>query len=180
MITERLHEYFKYKGLSFYVVEKTLQVSTGSISGAVKYKRNIGSKVLQKVLLIYSDLSAEWLLRGTGGMLLDEDSADHEKGANYGAMSDNWLIDKTLSLFNMKSKNDLISFFERIHGTKTKSDSPEKTDDPFERIVLEIIEKKYGSTLANADELYAMYLQQLMREGEDMLNDGTDEIRKSR
>ena len=180
MITERLHEYFKYKGLSFYVVEKTLQVSTGSISGAVKYKRNIGSKVLQKILLIYSDLSTEWLLRGTGGMLLDEERADHDKSIIYGAMSDNWLIDRTLSLFNLKSKNDLISFYERIHGTKSKSDRSEQNDDPFERLVLEIIEKRYGSTLANAEELYAMYLQKLMREGEDMLNDDSDEMRKSR
>ena len=179
MITERLHEYFKYKGLSFYVIEKTLQVSTGSISGAVKYKRNIGSKVLQKILLVYSDLSAEWLLRGTGSMILDNEK-NQDKSTTYGTLSDNWMIDRTLSLFNLKSKHELISFFERIDGAKHKLDDTEETYDPFETLILEIIEKKYGSTLANVEELYAMYLQKLMREGEDMLNDDSDEIRKSR
>ncbi len=178
MITERLHQYLKFKKLSFYQVEKTLQVSTGSISGAVKYKRNIGSNVLQKILLVYSDLSAEWLLRGTGDMILKGDQIFKGHKEPYQILSDNWLIDKTLSFFNLKSKNDLISFFERIQGAKSGDVPSENVPDPFEAKVLEVIEKKYGSTLANADELYAMYLQRIMREGEDLLNGDSDHDKK--
>ena len=179
MITKRLKEYFEYKGLSYYKVEKTLQVSTGSISGAVKHGRNLGSKVLRKLLIVYPDLSAEWLLRGTGNMLLT--STDRTEGENlrYQMLSNDWLIDKAITFFNLKSKHELISFFERIF----KSEAPDDADngiDLFERKVLEIIDKRYGSTLENAEELYALYLQTMMREGENLIERDFDDKGKQK
>lgn len=170
MISERLKAYFEYKDLSYYEVEKTIQVSTGCISGAVRHKRNIGSNILQKILLVYDDLNAEWLFRGTGSMIRTDKGVADEPSSKYESLTDNWLIDKMLTFFNLRSKNELISFFERISGEGAGVQESEGELNPFEMKVLEIVEKKYGSTLANADELYAMYLQKLMREGEELLD----------
>ncbi len=161
MITKRLQEYFQFKGLSYYEVEKQIEVSTGSISGAVKQGRNIGSRSLQKILLIYTDLSAEWLLRGEGEMLLTEEKTK------------DWLIDRILIFFGLSSKPELISFFERIYAAEAPGGTQLGGKDPLETLVLEIIERNYGGTLRNAEELYAMYLQKIMREGENMLGDDT-------
>lgn len=179
MISERLKEYFEHKNISYYEVEKTIQVSTGCISGAVRHKRNIGSNILQKILLTYEDLSAEWLFRGTGEMLLPKQGFADNTAIKYEALTDNWLIDRILTFFDLRSKNELIGFFERNStGTKSSEKSGEKLS-PFEMRVLEIVEQKHGSTLSNAEELYAMYLQKLMREGEEMLNNNdNDQIGK--
>ena len=176
MITKRLQEYFRFKGLSYYKVEKTLQVSTGSISGAIKHQRNIGSKVLQKILIVYSDLSAEWLLRGKGKMTLKAGSQSDQEDHIYQVLSNDWLIDRTVRFFNLKSKHELISFFERIYAQDAPEGKGGLEYDQFEKIILDVVEKKYGSTLANAEELYALYLQKIMREGENLLNDDSEEI----
>ena len=169
MITQRLNEYIQYKGLSYYKVEKTLKVSTGSISGAIKRRRSIGSKILQRILLVYPDLSAEWLLRGEGKMLIDERSGTEINNLGYETLTNDWLIDRILLFFNLKSKNELVSFFERIWGEPLSEESEPNKISRFEKTVLEIVEKKYGGVLSNAEELYALYLKQMMREGEDML-----------
>jgi len=70
MILERLHFFLKSKNLSFNRFEKTIDVSHGSLSSAFKHNKNVGSNVLEKILLKYPELSAEWLLRGKGEMLL--------------------------------------------------------------------------------------------------------------
>ena len=175
MISDRLKEYFEFKGISYYEVEKTIQVSTGCISGAVRHKRNIGSNILQKILVVYDDLNAEWLFRGTGEMIRNRSSYSVEPSLRYQSLSDNLLIDRMLSFFNLKSKNELIGFFERIYEGSSHSKKTGSELSPFDNLVLEVVEKRYGSTLANADELYAMYLQKLMREGEEMIDKNTDE-----
>ena len=175
MVSDRLKEYFEFKGISYYEVEKTIQVSTGCISGAVRHKRNIGSNILQKILVVYDDLNAEWLFRGTGEMISNGSNYSDEPPLRYQSLSDNWLIDKMLSFFNLKSKNDLIGFFERIYGGDPHTANADSELSPFDKQVLKVVEEKYGNTLSNADELYAMYLQKLMREGEEMIDKNADE-----
>ena len=152
MISDRLKEYFEFKGISYYEVEKTIQVSTGCISGAVRHKRNIGSNILQKILLVYDDLNSEWLFRGTGDMIRSGGHYSNDPAIKFQSLSDNWLIDKMLSFFNLNSKNDLIKFFERIHSSGSQDSDGECSLSPFEMKVLAVIEKKYGTTLANAEE----------------------------
>ena len=46
-----------------------------SWGNAFKTKTTIGSDKLEKILIAYQDLSAEWLLRGTGSMIKGEGKA---------------------------------------------------------------------------------------------------------
>lgn len=72
MVSERLGKYINYKGISYYAFENSLGTSRGGISKAVKDGGNIGSNVLENILISYPDLSAEWLLTGAGNMLKKE------------------------------------------------------------------------------------------------------------
>lgn len=64
-IKEKIREYLEYKGVSDYRFEKELSLSKGYINKA----KNPTSDVLIKMCGIYTDISAEWLLRGEGDML---------------------------------------------------------------------------------------------------------------
>lgn len=73
MVTiERFKEYLNSKGISNAKAEKDCGFSNGLIGNAFKTKTAIGSDKLEKILSTYVDLSAEWLLRGTGSMLIVE------------------------------------------------------------------------------------------------------------
>jgi hypothetical protein len=65
---DRLREYLKYKGINNKVAEEMCGLSNGYISNS----KSIGSDKLENILTTYSDLSAEWLLRGTGKMLISD------------------------------------------------------------------------------------------------------------
>lgn len=69
---ERFKEYLENKGISNARAEKDCGFSNGLISNAYKTKTAMGSDKIEKILTVYTDLSAEWLLRGTGGMISTE------------------------------------------------------------------------------------------------------------
>ena len=77
IIRERISQYLSYKNISDYRFEKDLDLSKGYWNKA----NNPASEILNKISGIYTDLSAEWLLRGEGEMLKrsnisqDEDSS---------------------------------------------------------------------------------------------------------
>ena len=70
MPLNRLHQFVQFKNLSLNQFEKSLEVSHGSISNAIKNNKSIGSRVIQKILDTYPELSAEWFFRGEGPMIL--------------------------------------------------------------------------------------------------------------
>ena len=77
IIRERISQYLSYKNISDYRFEKDLDLSKGYWNKA----KNPSSEILNKISGIYTDLSAEWFLRGEGEMLKrsnisqDEDSS---------------------------------------------------------------------------------------------------------
>jgi hypothetical protein len=72
---ERLRVYLDSKGIVNARAEKECGLSNGLIGNAVKTLTAVGSDKLEKILSVYSDLSAEWLLRGVGDMIIGEGKA---------------------------------------------------------------------------------------------------------
>lgn len=70
--TERLKEYLDYKGIANYRAEVDCGLSNGLLKNALKAGSSLGSDKLEKILSTYPDLSAEWLLRGVGSMIIGE------------------------------------------------------------------------------------------------------------
>lgn len=70
-VKDRINKYIEYKGITVY----RLEASTGMSKSYWTKTRNISADVLSKIACLYSDISAEWLLRGKGDMILKEDSS---------------------------------------------------------------------------------------------------------
>lgn len=71
--TDRIKEYLEYKGIPVSQAEKACGVSNSSISKALKPgTTTMKSDTLEKFLSTYTDLSAEWVLRGTGKMIIGD------------------------------------------------------------------------------------------------------------
>lgn len=69
MTVNRIKTYLDYKGISVAAFEKSIGMSNASFAKSLKNGGAIGSDKLERILDTYADLSAEWLLRGQGDML---------------------------------------------------------------------------------------------------------------
>ncbi len=64
-VKDRIQEYIDYKGISIY----RLEASAGLSKGYWAKTKSISADVVMRISGIYTDISAEWLLRGIGEML---------------------------------------------------------------------------------------------------------------
>lgn len=67
-VKERLLEYLSNKGINANAFENSISVSKSYLRNT----KNISAEVVSETLRVYSDLSAEWLLRGEGSMYKSE------------------------------------------------------------------------------------------------------------
>ncbi len=71
---ERIKYYIEYKRISL----RKFSENTGISHSLINKINAIGSDKLEKILSIYSELSAEWLLRGEGPMLKESSEINQE------------------------------------------------------------------------------------------------------
>lgn len=72
---ERLNEYISFKGYSMKAFEESVGMSNGSLGTTIKSGKGIRTDMLENILSIHADLSAEWLLRGVGSMIKGDGKA---------------------------------------------------------------------------------------------------------
>lgn len=65
----RIKKYIDYKGISVSAFEKSIGMSNASFGKSLKNGGSIGGDKLEKILSVYPDINAEWLLTGDGEML---------------------------------------------------------------------------------------------------------------
>lgn len=108
-INERIRQYLDYKGVSRYRAEKDCGMSKNLLGRS----SNLSSGYLCKLLDMFPDLSAEWLLRGKGEMLIVEKTQEAE--ANYAhickQMADMYEEVRTLRVENavLKAKKEAVA-----------------------------------------------------------------------
>lgn len=68
----RLSEYTTKMGISFNKLAIELGLSNSYFNKMVKNGGSIGSDIIENILRIYPDISADWLLTGNGSMLRSE------------------------------------------------------------------------------------------------------------
>lgn len=71
----RLKQFIKASNFSLRAFEKSIDVSNGVIRRFIDEETSIKSETIIRILTTYPDLSAEWLLRGNGEMLLSKQQA---------------------------------------------------------------------------------------------------------
>ena len=86
MVLERIKEYHDYKKIKVAAFEKAAGMSNSSFRKTLLSGKGIGSDKLEKILSIYPDLSAEWLLRGEGQM--ERISGSTGAGNNFALIKD--------------------------------------------------------------------------------------------
>lgn len=67
-VKERIQQYLDYKGVNNANLEKEVGLS----NGYWRKTKSVSANAVADILRVYSDLSAEWVFRGTGSMLLQE------------------------------------------------------------------------------------------------------------
>lgn len=73
---DRINEFLDFQGIKPTPFEEMIGASK---SYWLKCK-NPSAEILVKILTVFPDLSAEWLLRGTGSMLLSEQTPQSRQG----------------------------------------------------------------------------------------------------
>ena len=71
----RINQFAESQGLSIREIERSIGATNGVISGAIKNNREIGSDKLENFLQAFSNVSAEWLLRGIGETLTQSEDS---------------------------------------------------------------------------------------------------------
>lgn len=109
-IIERLVMYMETKELTAYRMTAEAHLSVGLIGKAIKTNSGLNSETIEKLLLTYEDLNAQWFVTGKGEMLV----TDEIKIINTNEI----LIDKEL-LLDMFHKVDYL-FKLTIQETATQ------------------------------------------------------------
>jgi len=106
-LLERLNEFITAKGFSMKAFEESVGMSNGSLGTTIKNGQGIRSDKLENILSVHPDLSAEWLLRGTGSMFLD----DREQ---MGGVNNKYFVICQLLLQNRQKDNELYSELAKL------------------------------------------------------------------
>lgn len=106
MIVQRIKEYLEWKGISTKNAELSAGINQSTLSKAIKNGKAIGTDKLENFLSAFPDLSAEWLLRGRGGM---ESSDIDAKQAIYDLTIENGRLKKRIAELEGKRGDKTIA-----------------------------------------------------------------------
>lgn len=113
---ERLKEYLESKDISTGAAEKACGFGNAMLRNAFVGGKGIGSDKIEKILHTYPELSAEWLLRGVGSMIIGQENDKAKELENkiiqmsVGRDSKDAAYDVILSIADMITKT--YKFFE--------------------------------------------------------------------
>jgi len=123
VILERIKQYIDYKGISISAFEKSIGMGNASFGKSLKNGGAIGTDKLENILLIYPEISPDWLLTGTGKMLRS--------------------VDVTLEPEDQKTLVDLVSSQKNeIKFLKDKLEEKDKIISDLSRTNLLLVEKE--------------------------------------
>lgn len=126
---DRLYKYLNYRKLKPSLFETTCKISNGYLNKQFKGKGTIGSAIIAKIHKAYSELNLEWILTGTGEMLVTGDMEDDlvTDQSKIGARTSNnsFVIDLLTQKIEileslLSDKNKIIALLEEKLDTKTK------------------------------------------------------------
>lgn len=103
-ILQRLQEIQKFSGLSLRAFAIKCGISQPTLDKQIKGLRAVSLETIMSILYAFSEVSAEWLMRGKGQMLLQSDvnSAESDRA--------NKLVDTIATLQEaINSKNETIA-----------------------------------------------------------------------
>ena len=73
-INQRVRSMLKQKGISITALSKVINIPQATLNRQISGESSMTANVIESILTYFEDVSAEWLLRGKGKMLLDNNN----------------------------------------------------------------------------------------------------------
>jgi len=106
----------RHHHLSAYQFERECGIANGYLKKQSKGKGTMGSELLEKISVRYSDLNLSWLITGKGKMLLDSSYMSHTNTSNLSEDPSAY----TANEIAVKALQEKIAILERALGDKEK------------------------------------------------------------
>lgn len=81
-IMERLQQFIQHMGLSVYQVNRTAGLCQGLLTNAFNKKQGLTTSTLERLLIAYPMLNANWLITGQGEMLFTSQKTEASSGSS--------------------------------------------------------------------------------------------------
>ena len=115
-VAARIKEYVQHRGLSMRAFEKSIGASNGTIANAAKKGTDIGSSFLSKIIEIYPDINATWLLTGNDS-LKKEPAPLMTIKKEFSLRTDRKIEIQDIPLYDMNATAGIIGIFneDNVH-----------------------------------------------------------------
>lgn len=133
---DRIKQYIEYKGISAGELSVMLEVQRSNISHILNGRNKPGAALIEKLLLVFPDLNARWLLTGKGTM--SEDAAEITAE-----------ISTPLPLFTEKMREEKVKLVDAVQ--KTEGIPVMRTGDSVEKMIL-LFKDGTFATYSNRDK----------------------------
>lgn len=145
MLNSQIDIFIQHLKISYNEFERSINAGRGSISGAIKNSRNLGSNIVENILQTYPDLNADWLLRGSGKMLNKSDDRLQEPSEKYLLRTDKVTDMQAIPLYNLEATAGLVELFRHVD---------EKT--PIDYLSIPNLPKCDGAVFVTGDSMYPL------------------------
>lgn len=116
IVKQRIRELLSIKGYNPTKLAKEYSVNQKTLNNQINSDIQLSASTILLILNTFSDVSVEWLMRGTGEMLLTEQSQQKSNSEASGAEIE---IEKLkMQIARLEGQNDLMR--EQIGMSKTK------------------------------------------------------------
>ena len=76
-IYQRVKCVLENKSISVNALSKKINVAQATLNPQLKGDRSLAANIVEKILAVFPDVSAEWLMRGVGTMYSNQDADDY-------------------------------------------------------------------------------------------------------
>ena len=76
-IYQRVKCVLENKSISVNALSKKINVAQATLNSQLKGDRSLAANIVEKILAVFPDVSAEWLMRGVGTMYSNQDVDDY-------------------------------------------------------------------------------------------------------
>lgn len=122
---DRIQKYMDKKNINAGELATMLEVQRSNISHVLNGRNKPSATFIEKMLVVFPDLNARWLLTGQGSML-DIETSQENNGADTSAVS---------SLFE-PNKKETVRHAEPVKSKVNESGLPDLTDDDIDKIIV--------------------------------------------
>ena len=86
-IYQRIKYILDEKSISVNALAKQISVAQATLNPQLRGDRTLAANIVEKILIAFPDVSAEWVMRGNGNMLLPDDVTSLSKSQDDALMS---------------------------------------------------------------------------------------------